>query len=143
MTAAGGQDAWIDLLESDLGQAAVLRLLVNAGGQKRAIPKRAAGSKLAGEVGLDTVEWLAARFAGTLLDIPSKRGRARQDNASLLRAAILEAGLIEPSRSANDIATEFGVTTVWVHTLRARIRAEHGTHSEQLQLPLFPERRRL
>jgi hypothetical protein len=132
MTREKAQDAWIDLLERDLGQPAVLRLLANCGGQKRAVPKRAEGSALARELGPEVAEWLALRFGGTSLDIPSPRGREQQSQASRLRAAILDAGLTEPRRSANDIASEFGVSAVWVHTLRSRMRAEFA----QLSLPL-------
>lgn len=119
-------DAWIDELERDLGVAAVTRLLANAGGQRRNIPKRAAGSKLAHEVGELTVGWLSMRFAGTALDIPSQYGRDQQARASALRAAILEAGLTDPTRSANDIAKQFGVTAAWVHKARSQMRRDHG-----------------
>lgn len=131
------RDGWIDELERDLGQAAVLRLLANAGGQRRDIPKRAAGSNLAVEVGVELVEWLSTRFGGTPLDIPSMRARESQDRAAALRAAILEAGLTDPLRSANVIASEFGVTAAWVHKLRTQMRRECGLDN-QLALP-FPD----
>lgn len=118
------QDAWIDELERDLGQAAALRLLANMGGQRRQIPKRARGSKLVEEVGAEIVVWLSGRFGGTKLDIPSARGREQQDRASRLRAALIEDGLTQPRRSANVIATEFGVTASYVHKLRAQLRRE-------------------
>lgn len=129
-------DAWIDELERDLGQAAAMRLLVNAGGQRRDIPKRADGSVLAREVGVDVVAWLADRFGGTKLDIPSMRGRERQDLSNRLRAAILEDGLTRPVRSANVIANEFGVTAAWVHKLRSRMRREFEIEPE---LPFFDD----
>ncbi len=129
------RDSWIDELERDLGQAVVLRLLANIGGQRRDIPKRSKRSNLAKEVGHDAVEWLSARFGGTALDIPSARARETQDRAASLRAAILEAGLTEPTRSANVIASEFGVTAAWVHKLRTQMRREHGL-DDQLSLPL-------
>lgn len=129
------QDAWIDELEYELGQAAALHLLANAGGQCRAIPQKPDGSALAREVGLDVVSWLADRFGGTKLDIPTMRGRQQRDDGSRLRAAILESGLTDPQRSANSIAAEFGVTKVWVTRLRAQMRAEAGI---QPRLP-FPE----
>ncbi len=129
------RDAWIDELERDLGVCAVARLLANAGGQRRNVPKRAAGSKLAEEVGVDVVVWLSARFADTSVDIPSKLGRDRQDRAAALRAAILEAGLTDPVRSANDIAREHGVTAAWVHKLRTQMRDDYGL-GDQLALPL-------
>ncbi|QFQ88250.1 hypothetical protein F8A10_12090 [Paracoccus kondratievae] len=131
------KDAWIDELERDLGRAAALRLLANAGGQRRDIPKRAEGSVLAAEVGTDVVTWLACRFAGTTLDIPSPWGRERQDRANALRAAILDAGLTDPRRSANVIATEFGVSAKHVHNLRAKMRKEYGMVP---YLPLFDQR---
>lgn len=130
------RDSWIDELERDLGQAAALRLLANAGGQRRAIPKRAQGSKISGEVGEPVAAWLSDRFGGTELDIPSLRARQFQDNAAALRASILEAGLTEPTRSANVIATEHGVTAAWVHKVRARMRVEYGVEP---MLPLFDE----
>ncbi|MGR3479378.1 hypothetical protein [Salipiger marinus] len=129
-------DPWIDELERDLGQAAALRLLANAGGQRRDVPKRAAGSRLAEEVGLDVVEWLSDRFGGTALDIPGYRAREARDRAAELRAAILEAGLTTPNRSANVIAAEFGVTSAWVHKLRVQLRAELEQDT-QLRLPFF------
>lgn len=128
------QDAWIDELERDLGAPAAARLLANAGGQRRHIPKRAAGSTLAGEVGEVVVCWLSARFGGTALDIPSQLSRGRQNSANALRAAILDAGLSNPTRSANSIAAEFGVTAAWVHKQRTQIRKERGDND---QLSLF------
>lgn len=128
--------AWIDELERDLGRAARLRLIANAGGQRRNIPtkRRAAHSQLASEVGTEIVMWLAERYAQTVIDIPSSHGSDRQDRASRLRAAILEAGLTNPNRSANDIASEFGVTAAWVHKLRSQIRDEFGL-PDQMSFP--------
>lgn len=131
------RDAWIDELERDVGQSAALRLLANAGGQRRDVPKRAEGSKLASEVGLGVVEWLVERFGGTALDIPSFSARQKQDRAAELRAAVLEAGLTNPSRSANVIASEFGVTAAWVHKLRTEMRREID-RDDQLSLPFPP-----
>lgn len=131
--------AWIDELERDLGQPARLRLLANAGGQRRNIPTRrhAPKSKLAGEVGVDVALWLADRFAQTAVDIPSARAAEVRDRASKLRAAILEAGLTDPARSANEIAVEFEVTAAWVHKLRTQMREEAGIGDNQLSLPLM------
>lgn len=131
-------DAWIDEMEADLGAAAALRLLANAGGQRRQIPASASGSKLAIEVGEDVVTWLSDRFAGMAIDIPSPRGREQQSRASQLRAAILDAGLTQPTRSANVIAAEFGVTAAWVHKQRSQLRQELGSE-DQLLLPLFDD----
>lgn len=128
--------AWLDELERDLGQRARLRVLANIGGQRRDIPRpeNAAESVLAREIGADATTWLARRFAGTKLDVPSVRGTEIQKRASLLRAAILEAGLTEPSRSANDLAREHGVTAMWVSKLRAEMRREAGHPPSQPDL---------
>lgn len=131
-----GLDAWIDELERDLGQALKLRLIANCGGQRRDIPKRAEGSRLAEEASVEVVRWLSARFGGTALDIPSVRGSQVQDQAANLRAAVLEAGLTKATRSANDIAAEFGVTAAWVHKLRTQMRRESGADDQPL-LPMF------
>jgi len=128
--------AWIDELERDLGLPIRLRVIANAGGQRRDIPRpeNAPGSALAAEIGVEAVLWLATRFAGEKIDIPSARGSESQRRASLLRAAILDAGLTNPTRSANDLAREHGVTSMWVHKLRAEMRRDAGI---QPQLPLF------
>lgn len=129
---------WIDELERDLGLGARLRLVANAGGQRRDIPsvRSATGSKLAGEVGADVAVWLAGRFAQTALDIPSQHAQQARDAASRLRAAILDAGLTDNRLSANKLASEFGVTSMWVRKLRAQMRAEAGAPDPQLALPL-------
>lgn len=128
--------AWIDELERDLGLAARLRVIQAAGGQRRDVPRpeNAASSTLAAEIGADAARWLADRFAGTKVDFPSRHGARAQRKASLLRAAILDAGLTNPVRSANDLAREFGVTAMWVHKLRVQMRADAG---EDQQLRLF------
>lgn len=128
--------AWIDELERDLGLAVRLRVIGNAGGQRRDIPRpeNAEDSVLAREIGAEAVLWLAKRFAGTKIDIPSVGGSESQRRASLLRAAILDAGLTEPTRSANDLAREHGVTSMWVRKLRAELRREAGLEPEQLSL---------
>lgn len=127
----------IDLLEADLGPAARLRVLANVGGQRRPIPfpANAATSKLAKELGVDIAIWLAGRHGGDVVVFPSPRAREAEAGANALRAAILEAGLIEPSRSANDIASEFGVTERWVTKVRSELRA--GQCSRQRQPDLF------
>lgn len=128
--------AWIDELERDLGLAIRLKVIANAGGQRRDVPRleNARGSNLAAEIGVEAVEWLAKRFGGDKIDIPSARGREVERRASLLRAAILEAGLTNPTRSANDLAREHGVTSMWVRKLRAELRREAGLEQ---QLSLF------
>lgn len=127
--------AWIDELERDLGLAARLKVIANAGGQRRDVPRleNARTSNLASEIGIEAVEWLAQRFGGDKIDIPSARGREVERRASLLRAAILDAGLTNPTRSANDLAREHGVTSMWVRKLRAELRREAG-YDQQLSL---------
>lgn len=125
---------WIDELERDLGLAARLRLIANAGGQYRSVPQpaNAAASALARELGAEIAVWLARRFGGTTVHFPSPRAVETERRAALLRAAILDAGLTNPSRSANDIAAEFGVSAHWVHKLRGRMQVEYGVE------PLLP-----
>lgn len=120
--------AWIDELERDLGLAVRLSVICNAGGQRRDIPRpeNAAGSVLAAEIGVAATLWLADRFAGTQVDFPSMRSGEIQRRASLLRASILEAGLTNPTRSANDIASEHGVSSAYVRTLRSEMRRDAG-----------------
>lgn len=126
---------WIDELEAALGQPARLRLVANAGGQRRAIPRpaNARTSKLAGEVGGDVTAWLADRFGGEDLDIPTDTAAVRSAKSALLVADILDAGLTNPTRSANDLARAHGVTRRWVMQLRAELRAE----KDDAQLSLF------
>lgn len=126
---------FMDELERDLGQAARLRLMLNAGGQKRYIPKPAhiRASSLANEIGLQTAVWLANRFPGAQISFPSRHGSDADERASQLRAAIIEAGLTEPAQSANDIAVAFGVTSRRVHQIRAELRGE----ASEPALPLF------
>lgn len=133
-------DGWIDEFEADLGLGARLRLIANCGGQSRTVPSlaRADQSKLAGEIGAEAVRWLARRFAGTSIVVPTQNGQDARTRAARLRAAILDAGLTEPTRSANDIATEFGVSSIWVHTLRSQMRREQGADPDsERQLRLF------
>lgn len=120
------QAGLIDELERDLGLAARLRVLANTGGQRRYIPMpdSVEHSNLADELGEDICCWLAGRYGGETVIFPSRNGSQREDKASLLRAAVLDAGLTEPTRSANDIAAEFGVTQRWVKILRKELRKE-------------------
>lgn len=128
--------AWIDELERDLGLRARLQIIANAGGQRRDVPRpeNADTSALGAEIGVEIVRWLAARFGGSQIDIPSPRGSELSRKASLLRAAILDAGLTNPSRSANDLAREYGVTSMWVHKVRTQLRRESGIEPDQLSL---------
>lgn len=127
----------LDELERDLGISARLRVLANAGGQRRYIPlpDSVEESKLTSELGQDICCWLSGRYGGETMEFPSGRGNLIEDEAALLRAAVLDAGLTDPTRSANDIASEFGVTLRWVRALRAQLRAEQP----DTNLPLFPD----
>lgn len=133
-------DSWIDELEWDLGPQARLQLIAVCGGQRRDVPsvERAARSKLASEVGAKITVWLARRFAGTAIEIPSRQGHTSRDRANQLRAAILEAGLGDsPSRSANEIAKQFNVSATWIYRLRSELRAElPSARDDERQLPL-------
>ncbi len=133
--------AWIDELERDLGPAARLQLIAAAGGQRRDVPRpgSARRSKLAEEAGPEVALWLARHFGGEAIDIPSARGREVEDRASRLRAAVLEAGLDEPTRSNNQIAAEFGVTATHVRRLRSQLRGERpeDDRGPSRQLSLF------
>lgn len=91
------------------------------------LPEGAARSRLAGEIGADVAAWLARRFGGEAIDVPSARGRAGETRANLLRAAILEAGLVAPLRST--IAIEFGVTSAYVRKVRSQLKADDARPS--------------
>ena len=125
----------LDELERDLGAKARLDTLLNVGGQLRYVPTpgRVEGSVLAKELGLEIVLWLAGRYGGEDVTFPSRRGAEQENRAALLRAAVLEAGLTHPSRSANDIAAEFGVSLRRIHAIRAELRADAALEP----LPLF------
>lgn len=129
----------IDELERDLGLAARLRVLANAGGQRRYIPKaeHVETSKLAKELGVDVCFWLAGRWGGEEVHFPSQRGSDVEEKASRLRATVLDAGLTDPARSANDIAAEFGVTVRRVRQLRAELRGDLDNDPSVEALPLF------
>lgn len=126
----------IDELERDLGPGARARVLLNAGGQRRYIPKpnKVQNSELSRELGPDVAVWLSGRFGGELVTFPSRNGAAQDDQASRLRAAVLEAGLTDPTRSANDIAAEFGVTARRVYMVRAEMAGDHGRDDRQMDL---------
>ena len=127
----------IDELERDLGTPAKLKLLMNAGGQSRYVPTpaRAADSAMARELGPEIAHWLAARYSGETISFPSVTGSERERKANLLRAAVLEAGLTDPTRSANDIAKEFRVTVRHVRDVRHDLRKDQRRQPEHL--PLF------
>ena len=132
------QAGFIDELERDLGVTARLRVLLNAGGQRRYVPMpdRVERSVLARELGHDVCFWLAGRFGGETVTFPSRQGSEAAEQASHLRAAVLDAGLTEPKRSSNDIAAEFGVSQRWVRAIRAELRQD----TPLSPLPLFADR---
>ena len=70
---------WIGELEAELGVPARLRLIANAGGQRRYVPTpdRVPASELARELGEEVALWLAERFGGEKIDIPSRGSTMR------------------------------------------------------------------
>lgn len=133
---------WIDELERDLGQAARLRLIANAGGQRRRVPsvRSAPRSALAAEVGADVALWLAHRFTtASEVRIPTPLGESRRSAAARLAAAVLAAGLTDPTRSANDIATEHGVSADHVYRIRKELRGERPPRAPSSQFDLFDD----
>lgn len=129
----------IDELERDLGLGARLSVIASVGGQARYVPspRNAPKSSLAKELGAEIVLWLSARFSGEQVVFPSRHGAEVEDQASRLRAAVLDAGLTAPTRSADAIASEFGVTGRRVRQVREELRAEDT--SPPKPLPLFPD----
>ena len=134
------QAGFMDELERDLGLSARLRILANAGGQRRYVPMpdRVEKSVLARELGHDMCCWLAGRYGGETVTFPSRHGSEKDEQASLLRAAVLDAGLTEPKRSSNDIAAEFGVSERRVRAIRAELRQDMPPKV----LPLFAHRQK-
>lgn len=130
----------IDALEAELGQAAALRILANIGGQRRNIPlpRNAATSALAREIGPRAAIWIAEHFGGEIVAFPSRYGREAESRAARLRADVIDAGLTEPRRSANDIAAAHGVTARRVEQIRQDLRDERARlRVPHRQLPLF------
>lgn len=117
---------WIDEFERDFGIAARDRLTDRVGGQTRYIPviASAGNSRLAGEIGSEAARWLSYRFGGGEISFPSRGGELHRNRKSLLEADILEAGLINPTRTVNDLAQAHGVTSRWVQIVRAELMAE-------------------
>lgn len=128
----------LDRLEAELGDLARARIIAEIGGRRVTIPmpRNAPGSRLAEMIGLEAAQWLAEEYGGEAVDFPSRSGAASQERAARLLAAVLEAGLTHPTRSANDIADEFGVTRRRVTQLRQELRADPWYRSI---LPLFPD----
>lgn len=126
----------VDELERDLGLRARLELTAKAGGQRMYIPlpNHVSGSPLHHSVGLEIATWLSGRYGGHKVEFPSKGSRVRESQALALRAAVIEAGLTDPTRSANRIASEFGVTERRVRQVRQELRKDWGGPSP---LPLF------
>lgn len=116
----------LDTMEADLGAGTVDRVLDQFGGRRIGIPSptRASTSLIASHLGVDAATWLAARYGGEQVAFPSRQARIAAQRASLLRADVIEAGLIAPSRSANDIASAHGVTTRRVQQIRQQLRRE-------------------
>jgi hypothetical protein len=129
----------IDELEADLGQRTALGVLANCGGQRRMIPlpRNAANSVLAHEIGLEAAIWIASRFGGEEIAFPSPNGRGAETAAARLRADVLDAGLTDPTRSANDIAKQHRRSARRVEQIRQDLRAEAAKKPALRDLPLF------
>lgn len=133
-----GERLDLDQLEADLGLRVALCVLANCGGQRRSVPlpKNAARSALAREIGADAAHWIAARYGGEDVDVPSRTAREIDERASRLAADVLDAGLTEHRKSANDLASRHGVTVRHIHRLRAELRATTSAGGPR-DLPLF------
>ena len=126
-------------LEKDLGRQAALRIIEAIGGQRRSIPSLAFAtrSRLAKEIGPVSARWIAARFAGEMVVFPSRLARHRERDAALLLADVIDAGLDNPSQSANEIAKAHGVSCRRVQQIRQQLRAERdaGNQNPAKSLP--------
>lgn len=136
MTASINREEFID----DLGPSAYIAMIEAIGGQLLYIPspEKAETSKVAKALGYETTLWLAARFSGEYVKFPSPYSLKAAQGAARLKDAIRTAGLTEPTRTANDIAKEFGVRADYVTKLRAKMAASECDDSE-----LFPLFRKL
>lgn len=117
----------LEELENDLGQQAAQLVLATCGGQTLSVPlpENVTGSRIETEFGPTIALWLAGRY-DCLVHIPSVHGLDRRKRAAALCADTLDAGLINPTRSASDIALEHGVSARRVQQLRQELRAERG-----------------
>ncbi|MBO6789533.1 MAG: hypothetical protein JJ894_03250 [Dinoroseobacter sp.] len=129
----------LEELARDLGEPARLRVLANAGGQCRYIPRpeNVPGSPINQEFGPEIALWLSARYAAAEVEFPSSRQRHVDEQARLLRVAVMDAGLTNPTRSANDIASEFGVTVRRIRQIRQELGELDKRRSKPAPLPLF------
>lgn len=130
-------EAFIDLLEARFGLSAKLRVIANVGGMRLTIPMPhyASRSRLADRIGPEIAVWLAENYGGEDLQFPSSRSLSARAQAALLAARVFEAGLTNPTVSANTIAREFGVTAQRVKQVRAELRQQ----APPPVLPLFPD----
>jgi hypothetical protein len=121
-------------LINDFGEAGLLKLIAAMGGMTRYVPsaQHAERSKMASEIGIELTLWLSARFGGEEVRFPTLARRQSHE----LRDAVLAAGLTDPTRSANDIAREFGVGVRHVEKLRTRLRVDLPDEGIET-LPLF------
>ncbi len=106
--------AYVDLI----GVEATLALIAARGGTRLYVPKVAAGSEIAGEIGDHAAGLLAAEYGGTYLNVPLVKA---------WRAAMLKAS----GRSYADIARAIGSSESGVYKMLARAGMTHS------QLDLF------
>ena len=104
------------------GVAAALRLAGQFGGQRVAVPMRAAGSVIERELGGALAEALVEMTGGEQVDVPSFHARLAIERRRHV--------LTYPGRSANDLARELGISRRRVLAIRAEARVE----SSQLEM---------
>lgn len=112
-----------------LGDAAALRVIQVAGGERVFVPRTAHGSRLAGRLGLDITAVLSGQWPGETLTLPS-RG-AINDRA---RAAERRRAVLSSPDSINTLARELSISTRRVEQIRAEGRAGQDAR----QADLFP-----
>jgi len=118
---------WLSGLAADLGEAAVSRFVARAAGMRLYVPgpAKVEGSVLHSLGGPAVAMWMAARYAGDYIDVPSGRAAARDS----LRQAVAA----EPDAPVNELAHRYGVTARRV----LQVRAGHERDGAQDDPPLL------
>lgn len=128
----------LDDLEADLGPETARRVVDAIGGQTRHVPKPewANRSTLARMIGPVAARWIADRFGGEAVSFPSRTAQLSRNRSARLMADVLDAGLDDPTRSANEIAHAHGVTARRVQQIRQQLRDERANHNPKSKTPL-------
>lgn len=105
----------IAILNEACGEAASSKLVKAFGGRRIDVPTTVTGFLLE-TLGQEITVVLVERFGGGKLDVPSWGHGERIQKSLYLKNDILTSGL-----SANEIAAKHGVTSMWVHKLRAQL----------------------